>query len=558
MVFLAENTSKFKTEDFTIDQSSGLIDSPNTFNRVIIDPANPAVSVPGGGFSAQGDLFSIMPQSLNPFNENPSSFSPSRTLPEDKRSGDIIHHYVMSSEKQSVVRLQMDSEIPQTSTTQSPQDHSVTPYFLSILPGEDFSTTNSSKTNRGKTLQSPQNQTDSKIQVGLSILPRPDNVDKGRTEGRKQDHNSIFFDFKGVTLSLPLNSQPSSPGTPGEGSGSGSGLYNNRLNQELDGATTVKTDLSSIQNSTVSLMDKTRKKSGSTVTGMDSDTDWAGSKISSEKKYETVAEKQMEDDESDLSGEQTEETEGERVLYTGNQTVWKVDGETDESAIQFNSTAGRDMLKEKERDTEVETAVGEIIHTEPGSGGETESNVGEFSQPEDIHGSGEAESGDTGDGGEDSITEVVFGRKDDLHLSISQKPTAEPPQFDNSEENGDSDEHDEERTNLSLDAHDVLGNLTLEHIEQESDGKRIGGLEGEEHNKGGDKESSNEAVTGESLQQFSDVDGLLFDAAGSPVLGRLVPLLKLTDGSEATGKQTEGKCSSTLSLSSALPLCDTM
>ncbi|XP_044042754.1 receptor-type tyrosine-protein phosphatase zeta isoform X2 [Siniperca chuatsi] len=551
-------TSKF--EDSIIEQSSGLTNSPNAPSGVIVNPESPD-SVSEGGFSAEGDLSSVTPQSLNPFNEYTSG---SPALPEDKRSGIIFHQNDKSSEEHSIVRLQMDLEHSQISTTLGSQTRLITTYYLS---------TNTVEGNIPKTSY---NQTDGRIQDGLNglnILPYSKNEEEARTDRHKKDHNSTsvtsFFDSKSLTLSLPYNSEESNTDRPAERSGSSSGLYSNRLNQEFDAVATVKTDLSAIPNLTVSFkVDSTGTKSRSTGIDMDSETensiDGAGHKISSKKEFETVAETEMEETENELSGEEEVEIDGD----IGDQRVRKVDGETDESARQLNSAVSWDMLKEKEREIEVETVVGKTIYTDTGSGDEIESNLKVFSWPEDVNGSGEGggdggedgkgkrkkvsddkegikavgekESDDKGDGREDSTKEVVFGRRDGLQLSVSQdKPTAEFPLFGSSEENGNGDGHDEGQ-NISVDSQVVGGNSTPDdNKEGDNNGKRSGGLENEEHIEGGGKEDSDVAVIGESLQKFSRVDRLLFDAARNPVLGRLVPLLRLTDGNKDTEEQME-------------------
>lgn len=586
LAFLAANTPTSKAEDSAIEQSSGTTNSPNTPSGVFVNSASPAVSVPEGGFSAEGDLSSVTPQSLSPFNEYTSGFRLSPALPEDKRSGVIFHLNVKSSEEHSIGHP-MDLEHPQISTTSGSQDRLIMAYPLSLLPDYDLSIINLSKTNtvEGNTPNTSHNQTHGRIQDGLNILPRPDNEEEARTDRHKELHNSpsgtSYFDSRGLTFFLPYNSEESNSDRPPEGSGSGSGLYSN--NQEFDGVTTAKT-VSSILNSTISFkVDNAGKKTRSTGVIMDSetdnDTDGAGSKISSKKECETAAEKEVEENESELSGEEEEKTDGEGELGIGNQRVRKVDGETDESARRLNSTAGSDMLKEKE--TEFGTVVGKTVYTETGSGDEIESNFRVFRWPVDVSGSGEGggeggevgkvkgkkvsddkggikavgekEGGDKGDGREGSNKEVLPERRDGLQLSVSQdKPAADFSLFGSSEENGSG--HDEEGRDTSLDIQVVRGNSTLDNKEGDGGGERNGGLESEERMEGGGREESD--VIGESLQQFSSMERLLFDAARSPVLGRLVPLLRLTDGNEAAEEQLEGKCYSMPCFSSALPLRD--
>ncbi|KAM9334608.1 receptor-type tyrosine-protein phosphatase zeta [Symphorus nematophorus] len=345
----------------------------------------------------------------------------------------------------------------------------------------------------------------------------------------------------------PMFNEESNQDMSAEGSGSGSGLYSNKLDQEFHGVTTIKTDLSAIPNSTAGFsVDSTGEKSRSTGIKMDSETDddadEAGSKISGKKEWE------MEENESEPSGEEEDGTAGEGVHKIGNQRVRKPDGETDESARHLNGPAGCGLLEEKETETEVETGVEKIINTESDSGDEIEANFRVFSWPEDVHGSGdggddgkrkgkkagddtdtvsvavgEKESGDIDDGREDSNREVVSGRRDE--------PTSQPPLFDSSEENGDG--HDKDGRSIGLNSQTVGGNSALE------DGKNNGGLESGDHTEGSSREDSDTAVIGESFQQFSSVDGLVFDAARSPMLGHLVPLLRQTDGGKGKEEQTE-------------------
>ncbi|KAI3366938.1 hypothetical protein L3Q82_009579 [Scortum barcoo] len=294
-----------------------------------------------------------------------------------------------------------------------------------------------------------------------------------------------------------------------EGSGSGSGLYSNRLNQESDGVTTAKTG-STIQNSTIIFkVDNTGKKSRSTAIMTDSerdnDTDGPGNQRSSKRECETVAEKEVEENENELSGEEEEKNDGEGEHDIGKQRVRKVDGETDESARRLNSSAGSDTLKGKE--TEVETVVTE--NTENGSGDDIESNFRVFSWPEDVSGSGEND----GNGGEDG---KVKGKK----VSDDKKAA------------GRKERKGDRREDFKTEVFSTLDNKV-----RDDNGERNGGLESEERFDGGGKEESD--VIGESSQQLSSAERFLFDAARSPVLGRLVPLLRLTDGSEATDEQVE-------------------
>lgn len=497
------------------------------------------VSVLDGGFSVDGDSFSVTPQSLNLFNEYTGNIRPFPSLPEDKRSGIVFHHKAKSSEVHSIVRQT-------SSTTLGPRDHFVATYSIPLWLGNPLSTINLSEAN---TAEGSYPSVDGRVQDGLNKLPIPnkrENQEEARMDGQKK----------------------SSPGLSAEGSGSGSGLSSNRFSQEFEGVTTVNhlSTLSSINFK----VGNTGEKSRSTGIKMDSETDEeAGSKIIGKKERELEAK-----NESELSSEEEEKVgEGEAVNATGNRKVRKMVDETDESARRLNSAAGCDTLNEKEREAEVETVMGTVMNS-----GE-EIDFGVFSRPLNIHGSGDGgergegghgkgmkvggdnkgikaaggkQSGDRRGGREDGRREVVSGRRDGLQLSIRQDgPTAELPLFDSSEEDGDGDEYTEEERNVSLDSRDVSGTSTLENnIERDGDGKRL--------KIGGGGEDDTAAVTKESSQQSESVDRLLFDAARSPVLRHLVPLFTLTDGSKATDERMEGKCLSMLSFSSALPLCDRM
>ncbi|KAM6896094.1 receptor-type tyrosine-protein phosphatase zeta-like [Lycodopsis pacificus] len=357
----------------------------------------------------------------------------------------------------------------------------------------------------------------------------------------------------------PMFNEESGTDWPAEGSGSGSGLYSNRLDQEFDRVTAVKTDLSTLSNSALgSNVGDTVKESRSTGikvdSGTDGETDGVGSKLSS--KCETEAEKEVEENESELSGEGEEKTEG--VNHFGDQRGSDVEGGTHESASQLNGTAGCDTLAEKGGESGAETAVEKALYTEAGSGDEIQSNIRVLSRPEDTSGVGEGggdggEGGEgklkkvsddkegikavgekeSGDGREDGNKEVVSGGREGLRLSVSQDPTAEFPLFDGGEENGDG--HDEDGQSRSLDNHVVGGNSTPEdNKEGDGYGTIDGGPESEEHSGGGGK-----VVIGESLQRLSSVDAVLFDAVRNPPSGRLVSLLRLTDGDEAPEEEME-------------------
>lgn len=321
----------------------------------------------------------------------------------------------------------------------------------------------------------------------------PHNEEEARTDGRK-DHiyaSAIsYFDSKG------------SEETNVDGSESGSGFYSNRFIQALDEAAT-------------------------------------GSK------------REIKEKEPELSGED-EEKIGERKWTRGY-----------ERERQLNSTAGRNMLQEKVRESKVETAVENALYTETGSGNEIRSEaVSGWS--EDVSGSGEGggdggedgkrsnapllfdstgmgkgkeasegndvKVGDRGDGSSDNNKKVESGRR---HGPDS--PATEDLPFGSSEDNGNGGGagDDEEDHNTSLDSGVVFGDSTFVSNRER---KQSGGVESDVS-----VENRETGVAGESFQELSSVDGLLFKAGRSPMLGRLVPLLRLTDANKAGEEQTEGK-----------------
>uniref|UniRef100_A0A3B4ZTJ9 protein-tyrosine-phosphatase n=1 Tax=Stegastes partitus TaxID=144197 RepID=A0A3B4ZTJ9_9TELE len=167
--------------------------------------------------------------------------------------------------------------------------------------------------------------------------------------------------------------------SPTEGSGSGSGLDNKRLNQKLDEAATVQTEYSTFASSglrykVASTRGKSRAPQTKLATERENDTDEARRKIGVKTECETDSEKEIEVNESELSGEGEEKTGGEGVNDTGNQTVNKVDREANESVRQLNGTAGCNLQKEKEKQTEV---VVRTVFSESGSGAEGGSGSGE-------------------------------------------------------------------------------------------------------------------------------------------------------------------------------------
>uniref|UniRef100_A0A7N6AV48 protein-tyrosine-phosphatase n=1 Tax=Anabas testudineus TaxID=64144 RepID=A0A7N6AV48_ANATE len=186
------------------------------------------------------------------------------------------------------------------------------------------------------------------------------NEEEARTDFHKDDHNasSVTSFFMSKDLS--------------EGSGSGSGPDRNGLSQDFDKVTTVWTDLFlTLVNDTED--DTTAAKM---VTETDNDTEWTSTTEGGRKEWDAEVDKGIEENESELSGEE----EGKmRVQDSGKQRVKIVDKETSDGVQHLNSAAGWDMLKEKERETESVTITAQTIFTEISSGPETDSNVKVFS-----------------------------------------------------------------------------------------------------------------------------------------------------------------------------------
>uniref|UniRef100_A0A8D3DMD7 protein-tyrosine-phosphatase n=1 Tax=Scophthalmus maximus TaxID=52904 RepID=A0A8D3DMD7_SCOMX len=190
------------------------------------------------------------------------------------------------------------------------------------------------------------------------------------------------------------------PIKPTEGSGSSSGLERNGPKQDFDEVATIRTDLSAFPSLTVTFkVDGTGAQSGSTAAKMatetTNDTDSTRSKTGGRIKWRKEEDKVIEENENEPSHEEEEQMGREGMRDIECEGVRNMDGNADESVKRHNSTAGRDALKEKERETDVESAAGKTMHTESGSGEETQLGVGVFSWTEDVSGSGEG----GGDGG---------------------------------------------------------------------------------------------------------------------------------------------------------------
>uniref|UniRef100_A0A8D3CQL1 protein-tyrosine-phosphatase n=1 Tax=Scophthalmus maximus TaxID=52904 RepID=A0A8D3CQL1_SCOMX len=284
---------------------------------------------------SETDTFSSLPPSLD---EHTISFRLSPVLPEEKSNGPYE-----SSDCRTIVCPEMDVEHPQISSTSGTMDP------LSVLP--DLSQTNSVEGNTPNTSPLPSH---GRIQAGLNISPHPDNEEEAKT-----------------------------------GSGSSSGLERNGPKQDFDEVATIRTDLSAFPSLTVTFkVDGTGAQSGSTAAKMatetTNDTDSTRSKTGGRIKWRKEEDKVIEENENEPSHEEEEQMGREGMRDIECEGVRNMDGNADESVKRHNSTAGRDALKEKERETDVESAAGKTMHTESGSGEETQLGVGVFSWTEDV------------------------------------------------------------------------------------------------------------------------------------------------------------------------------
>uniref|UniRef100_A0A8D3AMR3 protein-tyrosine-phosphatase n=1 Tax=Scophthalmus maximus TaxID=52904 RepID=A0A8D3AMR3_SCOMX len=194
---------------------------------------------------------------------------------------------------------------------------------------------------------------------------------EAKTARHKNEHDSSsvtsVLDSKDLHLS----------GRPTEGSGSSSGLERNGPKQDFDEVATIRTDLSAFPSLTVTFkVDGTGAQSGSTAAKMatetTNDTDSTRSKTGGRIKWRKEEDKVIEENENEPSHEEEEQMGREGMRDIECEGVRNMDGNADESVKRHNSTAGRDALKEKERETDVESAAGKTMHTESGSGEETQ------------------------------------------------------------------------------------------------------------------------------------------------------------------------------------------
>ncbi|XP_063356498.1 uncharacterized protein LOC134646603 [Pelmatolapia mariae] len=362
-------------------------------------------------------------------------------------------------------------------STTSSQDQLFATYSLL---NSGWSTINPSKTNTadGEKNKSPHSQSDSKIREM-----------EARADKQIDNYNvsAITFFFNSKSLDLSESSA--------EDSGSGSGLGSSGSNEEINEAAAVKTEFSVFDISTISFKDKSR----SPVTKMVTDNDRSvinerdGTK-SKNYENEKEAKNEIRENESELNRK-----EGENIRERGvrNESLRNIE----------------EMLKEKKI---VVRVLGTTIYGDSGSGAE------------DVSGSGEHDGLDLRENLKVlNNSNKGFGTVGDnnakgLKGNFSKSEKAESVLF---EEQGHGD---------SIDKHNQNKSLTSPFLGVEST------FENKEYIKGGTKENK-EGIAEDSVQEFSSVDGLLFDGARNPELGPLVPLVRLTDTNKATEEQLEGK-----------------
>ncbi|KAM4569505.1 receptor-type tyrosine-protein phosphatase zeta isoform 2-T2 [Odontesthes bonariensis] len=411
----------------TDSSSSGFKDPPKTLNGMIIKPINPAV--PDGAFSAEGNVFSVMPPSLKSL----SSSRPSPAL-----------HVNNSSKEHSVIPLPLDLENPSIATT---PNHLMATNSLSLMSDYGSSIINLSRksTFEGMTLRTRDNP-------DIRSEPHLDNEKEASGGEDEDDHNTnlvtSFFDFGSLDLS----------DNPMEESGSSSGLYSKSFNDELYEASEVQPKSDTFLSSDVNLkVDRTGEKSRLPGTDKaakrDNCTDGANRATGVKKECCTEAERE---EETEISGEEEEKTD------LRSHTVKKEDREANESVRKVNITEGCDMLKEEQKETKVETAAGGTMNSESSSGAEEVSGSGEHAgtdvkeNPKDVNRDKESfkagggnEYGSKDSRGDYSNEELISERRGVLQpLAAKSTPSAGFPLFVNSREPEGSNSSHESRVGL--------------------------------------------------------------------------------------------------------------
>ncbi|XP_072233682.1 receptor-type tyrosine-protein phosphatase zeta isoform X2 [Leuresthes tenuis] len=417
--------------DSSSHQSSGFKDPPKTLNGMVINP-----NVPDGTFSAEGNVFSVMPPSLKSLKKDISSSRPSAARHENK-----------SSKEHSVIPLSLDLENPSITTTLDSPTHLMATNSLSLLSDYGLSIINLSRksTSDGKNLRTQDN-------VDIWSEPHLNNEKEASGGEDEDDHNTnlvtSFFDFRSVDLS----------DNPIEDSGSGSGLYSKGLNDELYDAAEVQPKFVTFLSSDVNLKVERigeRSRFPGTDKAVERDNYTDGGKRAMGVKIECYTETEREE-ETEISGEEEEKT------GTRNNTVKIDDREANESVRKVNITEGCDMLKEEGKETKMETVAGGTMYSESSSGADDVSGSGEHAgiddkeNPKDVNRDkerfkavGENEYGSKDSRGDYSNEELISERRGILQpLAAKSTPAADFPLFVNSQEPEGSNSSHESRVGL--------------------------------------------------------------------------------------------------------------
>ncbi|KAM9705597.1 receptor-type tyrosine-protein phosphatase zeta isoform 2-T2 [Menidia menidia] len=466
--------------------SSGTEDPRKTQNGIVFYPTSP--TVPNGAITTKGNLFSVTPPSRKPLREYVSRSHLSPTL-NDK-----------FSKEPSESPLSFDLDNPSVSTTLGPTNSliSTDSLHLSLLISNSFIHLSRKDTAEG----SSNTDSDGTSQDHLRIRSEQ----KLRNEWETSGQIDVSDSTNAVTSHFDLRSLELSDSTL-EDSGSGSGLDSKRLNDVSHGAAEVQPTLPTFLNSAGNFKaDDTGEKRRSPEAKIAAEIDGypGGGKGVTGVEKEQYAEEEREE-ESEISGEEEEKTDmSHHIVKTD-------DAEANGIVRQVNIAKGFKMPREEG-----------TIYSEGSSGVEDVSGSGEHfgiddkDNSKDINGDkesfsvtvGESEYRLKGRGKDYSHEELASEGEGTLQLLAAKStPVADVPMFADSKDPGSH----QINPALGAGANDTTG--------------------------------GNAGAFRDGLQEFANVDGLLFDA--SPMLERLVPLLRLTDTNKTVEEQMkEGSNSS--------------
>ncbi|KAM4615594.1 receptor-type tyrosine-protein phosphatase zeta-like [Polymixia lowei] len=322
----------------SVNQSS--TDTPPL--EAVAGVSDPALSIPGGGFSAEGSLLSDLPPSLTPFEGYASGLLPSPTLPEEGMSGFVGHHEEKkSSEGHSTDRSQTGfkpskghSRILNSAGAEVGRG---TPDPPSPLPDTDPNPTDVFIGNVNATLTSPTpNNRSSQDGLNTSRLHILQNEEGARTVGHFKDHVSISIQPFSTSRSMLNTLEESHIDRQTDNSGSGSGLYSNSLGQEWDGvvAMTIKTDPGSIASSVItSRPDSADVRTSGTGSNTDSNTGSKTGGTGSETDSNTGSK-------TGGTGSETDSNTGSKTGGTGSETDSNTESKTGGTGSETDSNTG--------------------------------------------------------------------------------------------------------------------------------------------------------------------------------------------------------------------------